>query len=181
MTKTLTYTAVVVLAVIAVVLGYKIYHKTTGVQTPSGQQTQDTTVPQTGGNSQPQIQSPTIDSAAIAEDRKKISVYPGPSAPDAQKREFQEIIDRNAQFSDTLDITKCESSPMVLKVRKEADIKLVNNGSTGNAILFGPGKQYDVAAKSSTTMTVNIDVGVNLYRCIGISGNPIIGAFVVTE
>ena len=180
MTKNGVYIGVAILAVIAVILGYNIYQQTTTGTgaTPSDQQSQTRTIPQPTGIEGSSSAS-SGDTVTIAADRKKIASYPGPSASEEQKKEFGTIIGKNAQTSDTLDITNCNTSPLVLKVKKGSNIKLINNGSTGNAILFGPGKQHEVPANGSITMTVSLDVGINSYRCTGISGSPIVGVFVV--
>lgn len=189
MAKNSVYVGVVILAVIAVVLGYKIYQQQTALKGQPGQSNQPVqntqqsvlkTTPTTTVK-QPATSTSSNQNTNISADRQKISAYPGPSAPDEQKKEFGRIIGDNAQTSDTLDITNCETTPMVLSVKNGQSIKLINNDATVNAILFGPGKQYDVPANGSTTMLVNLGAGINTYRCTGISGSPIVGVFVVTQ
>ena len=173
---------IAVLVIMAVILGYLIYQETLGPKPQSvSQQTQTPTIPQTVGDQQTRQSASATDNAIIAADRKKISEYPGPGAPEAQGKEFQEIIDRNAQSSETLDITKCETNPMVLKVKRGPSIKIVNNDSESNTILFGPDNQYEVPPRDSANMVVDLDPGIHRYRCTSISGSPIVGAFVVTE
>lgn len=179
MTKNIVYFGIVLLAIIAAVLGYNIYKQQTMYQQTT---VKPTSAPSTKVSpSKPtSTTQPSVDSR-INEDRKIITNYPGVSASDVQKKEFSAVINKYAQTSDTLNITGCNTLPMVLQTKKGADIKLVNDDTQVRSVMLGGGKQYDVPIKGTKTIKVDFkNMGVNLYRC-NLPGNPITGAFLVRE
>lgn len=183
MSKNFVYTGIGILALIAIVMSYKIYQQQSGYKkspasTPSYTAKPGTPFSSSKASNNTQTPAPSVQDFSAA--RRVISAYPGPSASDDQKKEYQKVIDTNAQFSGTLDISSCNTTPLVLKVKNGSDLTLVNNDSAVRSIFFGPGKQYDVAAKNSSTIKVDLNTGVNMYRC-NLTDNPIVGVFVVSE
>lgn len=175
MARNLVYIGIVVLAIIAVVLGYNIYKQQLAYKQTLTQK--QTVIPKKQLRPTPPSQTSSV-SNTMSEDRQKIATYPGPSAPDDQKKELSRIIEKNVQVSDTLNVTQCNTTPLVLQTIKGADIKLVNDDSVVRSIMFGPGKQYDVPIKKTLTIKPDLNNGINFYRC-NLTGSPIVGIVLI--
>ena len=157
---------VVVLAVIAVVLGYQIYKQTTGagiappvVQTPPVQQTQDTSV-------QPTQQQTTQQTLPSAEEQALVKAIPDPNSSLEEKIEYNKKLEKFEKVTDMVEITNCWPYPFIARVREDTDLKIKNNDSVDNIIFIGQ-KQINVPANTTVTTEPGKGDGITNLTCNG--------------
>lgn len=171
MGKTLVYVGVIVLAVIAVVLGYQIYQQTAGVQTPSVPQTQDTTVPQTVGNQDTLQISPLsqkIDMEFILKNT------PDPNSSIGKKQDWENYLRVNRQEGSLIVIKNCIAEPSVLIIENGEDFKIQNEDSVDHKLTIPP-NGITVKAKESVSLKATLEMSEFGYSCETIPNNSNVG------
>jgi len=181
MSKYLLFFGIVVLAVIAVVLGYQIYKQTTGT-----------------GIAPPVVQTPPIQQSVINTDISQISPlpqnididvesilkqFPDTTATDEEKTKFNEYLFSLAQEADTLTIVSsatanCSPTPKILRVKKETEFKIVNQDNVDHKLSMF---QKDIYAKANTTTTVKTDWGTGAFGYICGDTGPRVGIFIIID
>lgn len=116
-----------------------------------------------------------------ADDRRVVSSYLGPGSSLAEKKEFGEVIVRNSIATTKLDISNCQPNPLVIKMKKGTEVKVINNDYVVRSVFFGPNQQYDIPREGNTSFKANLHKGINLYRCNLDNQNPIVGAFLLED
>lgn len=172
MAKNLVYVGVIVLAVIAVFLGYKIYQQQTLTNKTSvtNQQPQKRSTPKPRVNqttpeaTQPQTQQPS------ASEISAVLNLPGPNATEAERKKRQDLINKLGSSSDitSLDIAGCIPNPVVYSVRKGTNFKVKNPDQIDHTIYTTI--RTTIKANSEQTLTSK-DIGDNFgdyaYGCNG--------------
>jgi len=168
MTKTLLYIGIAVLAVIAVVLGYKIWEQ---LQIPPIQRTQDTSVPQTVGNqqtSQQTTQSPSIPQS----DWDRIVNFDSTKEDEEANIDFTDTVVKYAKESNIIEFNQCKASPLIVTMKIGSEFTIRSTDSKEQSIAFGS-KQY--LLKPGDSLQVKEDFaqvpGIYRYACSYGSGN----------
>lgn len=177
MAKNLVYVGVIVLAVIAIVLGYKIYQQTLANKTVSTtEQPQSKTKPQPTSRqitipATPQTQQPSA--AEVAEVLK----FPGPNATEVERKKHSDLVNKlGNQFGGAtfLDISGCNPNPVVYRVKQGSSFKVKNSDQIEHTIYTDPIRQTKISANSEQTVESK-NIGVNNgdygYNCDS-STNP---------
>jgi len=153
---------IVVLAVIAVVLGYQIYQETLASKPQSVSQTQTPILPQTVGDtniSQVSPQPQDIDVESI------LKQFPSSTATDEERIKSNDYLLSLGQEVDTLTIVSsatanCSPTPKILRVKKGTEFKIVNQDNVDHKLSMF---QKDISVKANTTITVKTDWGAGAY------------------
>lgn len=163
MTKKLVYVGVVVLALIAVILGYKIYQQTISSQSapkpkPSAE-FQDVTIPKPGVNNSQQTDtsSQSIDLDSI------FKRFPGPNATAEEIQSFHDYLYTISRETGLITLKDCKADPQVLRVKKGQEFKIKNEDSVDHKLTM-PGKQVSVKAAGEITLTAS-EIGEYGYGC----------------
>lgn len=181
MAKNLVYVGVVVLAVIAVVLGYKIYqqqlaYKQTAPknQSTTGQQSGVKTTPKLSPKPSPLSQSQQTSAAELAE----VLQFPGPNATEAERKEQSDLVNKlGNQFGGAtfLDISGCNPNPVVYRVKQGGSFKVKNSDQTEHTFYTDPGRKTKIPANLEQTLTskaIGDNYGDYSYNCDS-STNPV--------
>lgn len=170
MAKTLTYLGVVVLVIIAVVLGYKIYQQITSTNQsiPTSQQSEDRTIPQSVDRQEVTPKTSTSsDQNSNPEDW--IYRFPGDNATQEEKQQFSDNLNRFAKQTEVLEISNnCKSSPLVMRIKKDQEFQIKNTSGTDIKIIIST--QYQIPIGANTAKTVKAyfgGIGAFGYRCEG--------------
>lgn len=152
MSKNLVYIGVVVLAVIAVILGYNIYQQQSGgATTPSTQQpqTRDITQPIQQGTDQT-----TTQKKELTAEEKQVLQFPGPNASEAERKAWADLVNKLGNESGVpyLDITGCSPTPVVYRVKLDGTFKVKNSGQTDHVIYTGD-KRTTIKANSEQSVS----------------------------
>lgn len=170
MAKNLVYLGVVVLAVIAVILGYNIYQQQTGgtATLPNTQPSKIQSAPQTGGNQS--STQPTTQKRELTAEEKQVLTFPGPNATEAEKKTHTDLVDQlgNKSGYAVLDISGCAPFPVVYRIKQGGSISIKNSDKVDHVI----NTARKVTIKADSTQTVNSkEIGDNLgeyaYACDG--------------
>lgn len=178
MAKTLTYIAVVVLAVIAVILGYKIYQQTTGLKTQDRSiQQQNTSVPQDVRNQSSPGAAQNIDVEAL------MKQFPTSNSSEEERRKFNDYLLSLGQEVDTITISSnatsnCNPTPQVLRIIKGAEIKIVNQDTVDHKLSMF---QKDILAKAGQTTTVKTDWGTGAFGYVCDGTGPRVGILLIID
>lgn len=159
MSKNLVYIGVVVLAVIAVILGYNIYQQQTGVATTPSTQPPARTIEQPSGTqSGNQASTQNIDIDAL------FKKFPGPNATVAQIQDFRDYIDPLSKETGLITIKDCKADPIVLRVKKGQDFKITNQDSIDHKLTM-LGQEVTVKAGATLTRKAPGEIGESGYSC----------------
>lgn len=179
MAKNLVYIGIAVLALIAVVLGYKIYQqKALNIVPLTTQPTQDrtttgtvkqTTPATTQTNAAPQ----NIDVNTLVNNLVK------PDNTQAERDRLATTTRLAAIKADVLDISNCNPNPSIFQVKKGAEFKVKNSNSIDQKIMITPQQQYNAPANQTVTLKADFGPGIISYRCNKDNGYPLVGIFFV--
>jgi len=169
---------IVVLALIAVVLGYKIYQQT-ALKGPPVQSIQSVVKPTPTTTVK---QSSKTTSNEISENNI-LQSSPGPNSSDEEKNKFLDAVKRLAKETAVLDITKCQPQPVVFKMRKAAQLQVRNNNNIEHTIIIDSEHQYSIPPNSTKTINTGLGVGSPGYRCggVGFENEPLVGIIDVVD
>lgn len=176
MAKNLVYIGVIVLAVIAIVLGYKIYQQTLAnratpqTTTPSQQVQTKITPPKIT----PQPVGTTSQSSTPTAEQLAALNFPGPNATESEKKKHAELVDKMSVISSELNITNCQFSPPILKALQGSSITIRNDGQDAQTLHWGT---KDIVIQPTSQKVVNLrewfgnGLGDHGYSCLN-SNNP---------
>lgn len=170
MTKNLVYVGIIVLAVVAIYLGYKIYQQQIGLKSQTktpGQQIQSNTSPKPAA---PQTTQPTF-----------VLNFPGPNSSDEETRKFAEDVQANAKETGELNISQCKPNPQVLKVKLGSEFKIKNSDLSEHKIYIAGKEKFSASPNSTVTAKAAFDKGSGTYGYGCDSDNTLAGAFFVVE
>lgn len=83
-----------------------------------------------------------------------------------ERTSFNSALDKFAQQTNSINISKCESSPLVVKTKVGKDITFTNNDSVDFKILIR-NDSYSVSAGKTVNVKSNLPAGVYGYFCEG--------------
>ena len=139
------------LAGLAIVLGLKVYHKSTDsvvVESRSGNQSADVAVAEG-------------DERTLAE-KEALQTPPKGASEAAKKAHFEKVIPLAVE-SDTLDVGKCIGKPVVLKVKAGAAFTVRNNDERDHTIQMSDKLQFIIPAHGTKMITPEFDYGPGVY------------------
>lgn len=180
MSKNLVYIGIAVLIVVALILGYKIYEQQTGYKLGSlrGKSDSVTVKP----NRSP---SSTESSSTTSKSDKEKSVlnFPADNASPEQMNKFFDEVGRLGVESNTLQIAKCQPSPLVIRVKKGASFNITNSDSVERELIVDPTHKYKVSAGGLVSFKADFGTGILGYRCsgVGFETQPLVGVINVLE
>ncbi len=115
-------------------------------------------------------------------DRTAVLAAPGPDAA----ADYQSLVERIAEPSPTLAIgPNCAMTPLVLKLQKDASIKITNTDTIPHTVAFedgglfylAPDYEKEIALASALSKTA----GIHRYRCDDISKTENVGVVYIVE
>ena len=148
---------IIILAFIALVLGYAIYRErfaSFDKKSVSGTQ-----FAQTQDFQAPQSQGPALYSG---DDERAVLNAPSPDAPEEERQAHFELAKSVAQDAEYLDITGCVGSPLVLKVKGNEPISVRNDDAVEHSIGFN-NALYPISAGGTTEVAFDFHSGPGLY------------------
>lgn len=176
MAKNFVYIGIAVLALIAVVLGYKIYQQRLSYTLPQTNQSQNrpatgTVVNQaTPGGAQNTAQNIDLDSL--------FKQFPGANATTEEKTKFNSYLLSIGQETGTLVINNCKVTPLVFRVKKGVDF-MVSNLDNKDHTLNVNQVTFSVKAKETKKLTTDNLDGAYGYYCDGVG--PRVGILHVVQ
>lgn len=174
MPKKLVYAGIIALAVIALVLGYKIYQQQIGKGEQSitpNQQVNNATTP----NSEVNQATPdaSLSRTPSAAEISAVLNFPGPNATAEERKKHSDLVNKlgdEAGFS-FLNISGCKPVPVVYRVKLGSTFKVKNTDSVDHTIYTA--KKVTIKANSEQTLNSK-EIGDNLgdygYGCDNSSG-----------
>lgn len=178
MSKNLVYIGVAVLFVIAVFLGYKIYQQQYSQQSSTKSTSSQNINTKTKASPS---QSPTAQQKVSASDLE-ILKFPADLSSQEGVKWMQEVKTK-AKTADSLDVSNCQASPIVLNIQNGAELKITNKGNSEVSISgIGNISQLTRGGVLNTKITAEGDPAYLGYRC-SLTGSPqnIIGILYVTK
>ncbi len=166
MAKNFVYIGIAVLALIAVVLGYKIYQqKLTSTLPQTNQSTQNRpTTPTSVNQATPgEAQTPSVD---LGEQERLVKSVPLPTAPLEARIAFNDQLKKYEKETGTIEITNCKPLPLIFRVKGETSFSIKNNDAVEYKISVG-GQKITLAPNSMSTMMAGKADGVTDISCNG--------------
>ena len=153
---------VVVLAIIAIFLGYKIY---------SVRQESSTAETNVGDD----LSSETDEYAPVSSsDYTNTDVLKTPNidSPESEKIGFADLVRAKAVETNVLNITSCKPQPIAIAVKNGSTLTLKNSDTVARTISFGGTEEsYKVEPKSTRSIEINKQVEtIYAYGCDGSQG-----------
>lgn len=98
-----------------------------------------------------------------------LKAYPGPNATDRQKADYNIKISQAAVTSSSFDVTGCNPNPVVLRLKPQNSLTLMNRDSVSHTISHGAVVNLTASANSERTVSVNFLPGPGIYgyQCDG--------------
>lgn len=155
MSKFATPVVIVILAVIAVVLGYTIYNQSTSNKTAPRETEQPTR----------NVTSTPIGSkaAALTVDERLALQTPGANATEAERKAHFDAAVRAAKYVNTLDISQCIGTPVVLRVAAKQTLTVNNPDTQDHVIVIDKDHTYIVPASGKKEIVIDFGKGGGLY------------------
>ncbi|MCP6719983.1 MAG: hypothetical protein KJI72_01475 [Patescibacteria group bacterium] len=147
------------LIVVAVVLGYAIYS-----QSPE----------------KPELKA-EISSLTPTPDESEVLNVPDLNASTEEKQRHFELVVQVAKTAEFLDISDCNPSPVVMKIKKGETIAVRNNDSADHSIVFNLESIHPIPAGSTKNITNVFDKGPGVYGYGCDASTGAVGMFLVTE
>ena len=149
--ETFFYLAIVLLALVAIVLGYLIYQ-----QQFSEESTSQESLTRSGIEQTPQKKS--------TDEIVEVLNIPPPDASQEEKQKHFELALREAKEASYLDITQCTlAAPVVFKVREGESFEVRNNDTEPHTIIINPENTFTIPAKESRDIAPDFVQGPGLY------------------
>lgn len=133
--------------------GYVVYQVVAPPQTPS--------VPGFSQNNLPE--GDRLQETPLPEVQQVIMAVPPPDASPAAFQQYRANIEFNAVASDTVTITDCKPSPMVLKVVQGSTFKLENRDIKEHTIVVNTDHSYTLNPKETVDVTADFGSGLGIY------------------
>jgi len=164
MTKDSMYVWIIILAITAPILGYLVYQ-------------------QVINESQTQFNKPTQNASSIdSPDWDKIVEFDSTKATEDQSIYFSEAVSRYAVETNILKFSKCKSSPLIARLKKNSEFTMKSTDSDEQVIVFGP---HEYALHPGESATVKADfaqvAGIYRYPCRRIIYHPIAGVLQIID
>lgn len=165
MAKRFVYFGIVVLAAIAIFLGYQIYQQyqlkqSSGTKLEPGQ---------------------TSVNQSVAPKETDVLNFPGPNASEEETRKFAETVQANAKETGELDISRCEPNPKVLKVKLGSEFKIKNSDPSEHKIYIANREEFSATPDSTVTVKASFGKGPGTYGYGCDGDSTLVGAFFVVE
>lgn len=107
--------------------------------------------------------SATFERPNLNADEKIALTPPAQNASEEEKKRHFDIAVKLALQTDNLDLTNCNSGPVVLKVKQKQNLMLVNKGSVKRVMIFDEKLQFEIPEKSQKQIVVDFGHGPGLY------------------
>lgn len=146
------------LVIMAVVLGYAIYQQKSSYKRPA-------VAPSDSVSKLP----PTLN---LSSDEAKVLSISGSSTEEEKKQNYALAVSISKE-ADFLDIANCTTSPVVLRLKEGASLKVRNKGSVAHSIAFNDKQIYPVLAGSTIEVKDAFTQGPGLY---GYGCDKLVGA-----
>lgn len=138
---------IVVLAVLALVLGFVAYRKSG----ETSNKTNDTKI------------SGKIDFDQFSEDEMKLLHPPEPGADKTEVDEHSKLAEKLAVVGTEVEIMNCKSTPLVLQASIKSSVMVKNSGDKDISISFDGKKNINVASGKSADVKSSLVNGFGLY------------------
>ena len=149
--ETFFYLAIVLLALLAIVLGYLIYQQQFSEESISQEPPARSGIEQT-----PQEKS--------TDEIPEVLNIPPPDASQEEKQKHFEIALQEAKEASYLDITQCTLAvPVVFRVREGESFEVRNNDTKPHTIIINPENTFTIPAKESRDIAPDFVQGPGLY------------------
>ncbi len=162
--KNLVYFGVIGLVVVAVILGYNIYQQsqvTTSVKTPAGQQSQSAVTKQSSAPAQKR---------QLTAEEKQVLIFPRPNATQSELKAHSDLVNKlgNQSGVPQLDITDCQPTPIVYRVKLGGSFKVKNSDNKEHVFYTQPNLKTTIGAnseKSVPSSSIGAALGDFGYNC----------------
>jgi hypothetical protein len=166
--------ALVILALIAVVLGYMIFRQgssnSTAQETPSGPESIGA-VPAGDANRKQDLTS----------DEQAILSPPKPGSPKEDFERHAQVVAKVAREAPYLDVTGCKAVPLVLRTKYKNSIKFKNTDTVKHAIVLDANHVFEIPPGTTKDVFIDFEHGAGIYG-FGCDNVPhAIGMFLVTN
>lgn len=162
----LIYVGITILAVIAVFLGYRIYQKQTEVALPPSKNIQTQDIPSPKGS----VDKVTSVSNLESNERQEVLNFPSSNASAEEKKKHSDLVNKlgNQSGATTLNISGCNPTPIVSRVKQGSSFKIENPDQLDHTIYANPAKKIVIKGNSESTLSTS-DFGSSLgdygYNC----------------
>ncbi|OGE17745.1 hypothetical protein A3F00_03920 [Candidatus Daviesbacteria bacterium RIFCSPHIGHO2_12_FULL_37_11] len=160
--KNLIYAGVILIVILLGLWGYYFYNR--GIQNIKPEIKANlpaTQTPQSGNSIQ---NSGVINTYNTESDLLKYFAIPNPS--EKEIKSFNTALDKFAKQTNNVNVSKCESSPLVVKIQTGQGVTFRNNDSADLKILIRK-DSYSVSPGQTVNAKPNLPAGVYGYFCEG--------------
>lgn len=179
MSKSLLRLAIILIIILIGIWGYYFYAQSSrkNIQTPSKVSTSPEPTKSIG-------QKSTNQALSFNDERLLLTYMDIVNPTDDQKIKFREVLEKFAKLGDSVSISKCEATPIALKVKIGTEIKVTNKDSIDYTIRLAGKGQYTLSAKQTIIIkSDDFGVGIHGYRCEGkdYESQPVAGILDIVE
>lgn len=170
MATKLAYLGVAVLAIIAVILGYKIYQQQTAINNQTASTTQqpnDNTNPAINKNVPQLTKSESSQSSDTTPTAEDLYLFMSKADTLEYKDKYIETAKRLAVETNVINYSNCKAKPVSVKMKKDSEVQLKNNDAYPIEILHEKFKIFKVPANQSITIKTDFGSGIYGYGCTG--------------
>lgn len=162
---------IVILAGIALVLGFFIFRTNPSFHNLSAFKT----TPKTIQNSSPQT-------GALRTDEQKLFDLPPPNATADQIQKHADLAAKLAVLGSEIDLNECRPTPLVLQVKTGAEVTVKNSGQSDAVLTFDAENVFHVNAGKTGSIKAAFKHGAGLYgyRCKSDTFDAIAGFIALT-